>query len=125
MFQDEEITYAAQYIICLGLFLMEHLEWDLAFLDMHKKASRGLALLNHRARLCGGFHTDTYTYLFNQLIQPIIMCNACIWGHSENRRILGIQYSAMRFLLRVGRACPISGLAGEMGWQWFPNQSPN
>ena len=47
------------------------------------------------------------------------MCNACIWGHSENRRILGIQYSAMRFLLGVGRVCPITGLVGERGWVPF------
>ena len=35
----------------LGLVLMEHLEWDLVFLEMHKKASRGLALLKHKARI--------------------------------------------------------------------------
>ena len=44
------------------------------------------------------------------------MYNACIWGHSENRRILGIQYSA---LLGVGRVCPISGLVEEMEWVPF------
>ena len=44
------------------------------------------------------------------------MYNACIWGHSENRRILGIQYSA---LLGVGRVCPISGLVEETEWVSF------
>ena len=79
----------------------------------HKKAS--LSLLNQRARICTWRvpHGYVYTYLFNQLIQPTTMCNACIWGHSENRRI---QYSAMRFLLRVGRVCPTSGLVEETGW---------
>ena len=57
VFQNEEITYTAQYKY-LGVVLTEHLEWDLAFLEVHKKASRVLALLNHRARICGGFHTD-------------------------------------------------------------------
>ena len=111
----EEIAYADQYKY-LGLVLSEHLNWDLAFQEIGKKANRALALLNHRARMCRGLHTNTYTMLFNQLVQPIIMCNAGIWGHTENKSILGIQYSAMRFLLGVGKVCPIAGLFGETGW---------
>ena len=113
--EKEEIAYADQYKY-LGLILSEHLEWDLAFQELVKKANRALALLNHRARMCGGLHTNTYTMLFNQLVQPIILCNACIWGHTVSRSILGIQYSAMRYLLGVGKVCPIAGLFGETGW---------
>ena len=115
MLGREEIAYTDQYKY-LGLILSEHLEWDLALQEIVKKANRALALLNHRARACGELHTNTYTMLFNQLVQPVIMCNACIWGHTENKSILGIQYSAMRFLLGVGKVCPIAGLFGETGW---------
>ena len=53
----------------------------------------------------GGFHTSTYSMLFNQLVQNIVMCNACIWGHTVNRNILNLQLNAMHFLLGVGRTC--------------------
>ena len=58
----------------------------------------------------------TYTLLFNQLVQPIIMTNACIWGHKEYPKIANLQHRAMRFFLGVGKTCPIGGLFGEMGW---------
>ena len=80
------------------------------------KANRALALLNHRMRATRGFHLKTYTLLFNQLVQPIIMTNVCIWGHKEYPKIANIQHSVMRFFLGVGKTCPIGGLFGEMGW---------
>ena len=52
----EEIVYADQYKY-LGLDLSEHLNWDLAFQEIGKKAKRALVLLNHRARMCGGRRT--------------------------------------------------------------------
>jgi len=42
------------------------------------------------------------------------MSNACIWGHKEYKEVLRIQYNAMRFLLGVGKACPIVGLFGHL-----------
>lgn len=78
----EEIAYKEQYKY-LGLILTEHLEWDAAFQEIVSKANRALALLNHRTRMCGGLHTNIYTMLFNQLVQPIIMCNVGIWGHTN------------------------------------------
>ena len=64
----------------------------------------------------GGFHFKTYTLLLNQLVQPIIMTNACIWGHKEYTKITTIQHRVMRFFLGVGKMCPINGLFGETGW---------
>ena len=83
---------------------------------MHKKVNRALALLNLRVRACGGLHFNTYSLLFNQLVQSIIMCNACIWGHTESKLLASIQLNALRFVLGVGKACPIAGLFGEAGW---------
>ena len=115
LFNSEKIEYASEYKY-LGLTLTEHLDWSNAIEEIHKKANRALALLNHRARMCGGFHFDTYSMLFKQLVQPIIMCNASIWGHTESRMIAGIQHNALRFVLGVGKACPLAGLFGETGW---------
>ena len=79
------------------------------------KANQVLALLNHKMRATGGFHLKTYTLLFNQLVQPIIMTNACIWGHKEYPKIANVQHRAKRFFSGVGKTCPIGGLFGEMG----------
>ena len=68
------------------------------------------------ARVGGGFHFNTYSMLFNQLVQSIIMCNASIWGHTESRMITSIQLNALRFVLGVGKACPIARLYGESEW---------
>ena len=47
---------------------------------------------------------------------PIIMT---IWGHKHFSGILGIQYKALRFFLGMGKACPIAGMFGEIGWVPF------
>ena len=44
------------------------------------------------------------------------MCNACIWGHNDSKALASIQINALRFVLGVGKACPIAGLFGESGW---------
>ena len=54
--------------------------------------------------------------LFKQLVESIIMCNACIWGHQECKNISAIQTNALWFLLGVGKTCPKAGLFGETGW---------
>ena len=66
--------------------------------------------------MTGGFHFKTYTLLFNQLVQPIIMSNACIWGHKDSLKVMGIQHRALRYFLGVGKMCPLAGLFGETGW---------
>lgn len=96
--------------------LTEHLEWEKAIDEIHRKSNRALALLNHRAKMCGGFHFNTYSMLFNQLVQSMIMCNACIWGHTDSKALASIQLNALRFFLGVGKACPIAGPFGESGW---------
>lgn len=56
----------------------------------------------------------TPSFLGN-VVESIIMCNACIWGHHENKNILNIQTDALRFLLGVGKACSKAGLHRETG----------
>ena len=94
----------------------EHLDWAPALQELGCKVNEALALLNHRARACGNFHFKTYSMLFNQLILPTILTNACIWGHYHSiGNLLGIQPKALRFLLGIGMACPLAGLFGETG----------
>ena len=77
------------------------------------KAHRALALLNHRAKCIGGFHYNTYTMLFNQLVTSQILPTA---GHKNHNKITALQIQAMRFFLGVGKTCPIAGLFREMAW---------
>lgn len=110
-FNGNEIKYISQY---LGLLLNEHLDWSVCLEGIVSKANRALALLNHRMRVTGGFHFRTYTLLFNQLVQPIVMSNACIWGHKDSLKVMGIQHRALRYFLGVGKMCPVVGLFGEL-----------
>ena len=85
-FNGDEIQYVSQYKY-LGLLLNEHLDWSVCLEGIINKANRALALLNHRMRVTGGFHFRTYTLLFNQLVQPIVMSTACIWGHKFSLKV--------------------------------------
>ena len=111
----QDITYTTEYKY-LGFILDEHLCMEPALSHLMKKAHRALALLNHRATCIGGFHFDTYSLLFNQLVSSIIMPYACIWGHKITNKITSLQIQAMRFFLGVGKTCPTAGLFGEMAW---------
>ena len=115
MFDGKMVDYISNYKY-LGLLLNEHLDWQGAITEVINKSNKALTVLNQKTRINGGLHFRTYTKLFNQLIVPIITTNACIWGHKECTEILRIQYKAMRFILGVGKSCPIAALFGETGW---------
>ena len=110
-FNRREVTFSSSYKY-LGLTHTEHLEWDI---EICAKANRALALLNYRARACGRLPESIYSQLFKQLVESIVMCNACIWGHRESKDLLNIQTSALRFLLGVGKTRPKAELFGETG----------
>ena len=112
---DQYIEYASEYKY-LGCPIDEHLSLEPALSYTFKKANRALALLNHRSKCIGGFHFDTYSLLFNQLVSSIVMPNAGIWGHHKHTKLDSIQLQAMRFFLGVGKHCPTAGLFGEMAW---------
>jgi len=78
-YQGKTIQYASQYKY-LGLLFNEHLQWDKAVEAILCKASSALAILNYKVKACGGLHFRSYSMLFNQLVVPVIMSNACIWG---------------------------------------------
>ena len=94
-----------------------------ALLSIHDSISNILYYFCHIGQTlarCISFMRDIkniyLSMLFNQLVQSIILCNACIWGHAESRTLTSIQLNALRFALWVGKACPIAGLFGESGW---------
>ena len=53
---------------------------------------------------------------FNQLLQPIVMSNTCIWGHKDTLKVMGIQHKALRYFLGVGKMYLVVSLFGETGW---------
>ena len=112
---DSQICYTHEYKY-LGLYINEHLDWSETLEYVVNNAQKALTLFNHSTRCAGGFHFETYSLLFTQLIQPIILTNACIWGHKEYGRVHSLQTQAMRFFLGVGNSCPNVGLFGELGW---------
>ena len=85
-YQGKTIQYASQYKY-LGLLFNEHLQWDKGVEAILCKTNRALAILNYKVKACGGLHFRSYSMLFNQLVVPVIMSNACIWGHKEYKEV--------------------------------------
>ena len=90
LFNNEVVEYAEQY-------KRKVIE------EIHRKA---LGVLNRG---------DPEVALILTYIVSIIMCNACIWEHTESKTLASIQLNALRFTLEVGKACPTAGLSGESG----------
>ena len=112
---NQTIEYTSEYRY-LGYHINEHLDISQTVGRIIIAANRALVSLNHRTKCAGGFHYDTYTMLFNQLVLSRILVYSCIWGHREFPKVKSIQTAAMRFFLGVGTSCPNTGLFGEMGW---------
>jgi hypothetical protein len=60
-----------------------------------------------------------YTLLLKQLRSSTDYSDICIWGRKDSPGVLSTKYSALRFLLGVGKVCPIESLFGETGWTPF------
>ena len=88
---QKQISYVNHSMVTL---VADKLNGKVIYCWLHKTTS---------ARCAGGFHFETYSLLFTQLVQSKILTNACIWGHKDYRRINSLQTQAMRFFLGVGR----------------------
>lgn len=77
---------------------------------------RALSALIAKAKEIGGLSYNTYTYLYNTLVVPIMEYSSCIWGFEEYDDIDAVQNRAIRFFLGVGKNYPRAALQGEMGW---------
>ena len=62
---------------------------------------------------------ETFTKLYDTLVQPVINYSAAVWGYKEIQCISAIQTRACHFDLGVGKHTPTIGVQGYMGWK-FP-----
>ena len=86
-------------------------------LSLSLSPSLSLSLTHSHAKaIIGGFSFNTYTYLYNTLVAPIMEYSSCIWGFEQHDCLELVQNRALRFFLGVGRNYPRAALQGEMGW---------
>ena len=80
---SQTIEYTSEYRY-LGYHINELLDLSQAVSKIFSAANRALALLNHRTKCAGGFHYDTYTMLFNQLVLSRVLIHIHVFGATEN-----------------------------------------
>ena len=56
-----------------------------------------------------------FVYATSQLIWTYVL-NIHTYIYTDSKTLANIQTNALRFILKVEKACPIAGLFGESGW---------
>ena len=100
----------------LGLLFNEFLDDSLSCKAIARSASRALGLLIAKSKAHGGMPYETFTKLYNSLVQPVMDYSAGIWGTKMFSCINSVQRRAERFFLGVGKYTPNAALQGELGW---------
>ena len=112
---NSKIEYCSEYKY-LGLWINEHLDLDMMVGKVHLAARKTLGGLIAKCKDMGSFHYDTFSYLYDTLVAPVMDYSACIWGFKWHKCLEDIQNNAIRFYLWVGKNFPIASLVGDMGW---------
>ena len=102
----------------LGIILDEHLKFDSCISALASAAGRALgAIISKFKELKNvGYHTCTYTKLYNSGVTPILEYSCAVWPCAKANEIDVIQNRAMRYFLVVHKYAPNAGLIGDMGW---------
>ena len=100
----------------LGFWMNEHLTLNTTLQKTSLASRRALACLIAKGKEIGGFHYDTFYYLYHALVAPVMDYSSCVWGYEQHSQLETVQNSALRYFLCVGKYHPISALHGDMGW---------
>ena len=103
----------------LGLVLTEHFDLDKSAATVAQSANRALGCIITKFKHLGGMPYETFTKLYDTLVQPVINYSAAVWGYKKIQCISAIQTRACHFYLGVGKYTPTIGVQGDMGWK-FP-----
>ncbi len=81
-----------------------------------KSATRALGLVVSKFKSSGGSLYETFTHLFESMVQPVLLYGAALWGTVERKVINTVQNKACRFFLGVLRNASNVATRGDMGW---------
>ena len=112
---NNQIQYCDEYKY-LGLWINQYLDTKEIVGKVNLAARRALGCLISKAKALGGLSYNTYTYLYDTLVAPVMDYSSCIWGSEHYNTLEVTQNNALRFFLGVGRSHPIVSLQGDMGW---------
>lgn len=68
----------------IGFWFNEHLDLTFSVRELCKSASRTLFALYSKYITYGGMHYNTYTKLYQSLVEPVLYCGAGIWGFNKS-----------------------------------------
>ena len=116
MYGDCALDIVSSYTY-LGLLFNELLDMSVTCKEVAKSANRALGLLIAKSKMHGGMPFETFTKLYDSLVQPILDYSAGIWGINSYSCINAVQRRAERYFLGVGKYTPNAALEGELGWK--------
>lgn len=116
VYENIKLDYVSKYKY-LGLVLNEHMDMNESVKNVALAANRALGILIAKTKKCGGFPFQSYSKLYDSLVQPIIDYSAGIWGVASFSCINAVQYRAARFFLGVGNFTPNAAVAGDVAWK--------
>ena len=115
-FGDQEILHCEKYRY-LGLELNEYLDYTQTANVLSDASGRALGAITSRYYSVNGLHYDTYSKLYNTLVEPVMDYGSAIWGYKDYNRNNNVQHRAMRTFLGVGKYTAIPALYGELCWR--------
>ena len=100
----------------LGVWLNEHLEYQSCIKPLADSGRKALGLLISKSKQFGNFPFDVFSSLYDSLVIPRLDYAAGIWGYKSFPILQTIQNKAIRYIMGVGKNCPVDLLEGDSGW---------
>lgn len=102
--------------VYLGLMFTEHLDFNMMAKHVSKSANRALGLVISKYKALGGLPFNTFSKLYESIVDSTINYGAAIWGGKRFSCIEAVQHRAIRFFMGVGRYTPNAAVTGDSGW---------
>ena len=103
----------------LGLYIDEHLDFDVTVSYVAKSAHRALGLLIAKDKAHGGMPIDIFSQLYDTLVQSVIDYGAGVWGQRYYSKINNVQNRAAKYFLGIHKKASNAAANGDIGWD-FP-----
>ena len=100
----------------LGLILSEFLDFSKTAKAVAKSAHRALGLIIAKAKSFGGLPYNVFYKLYENIVCPVIMYGAPIWGTECFSCIQAVHNRAARYFLNVGKYTQVAAVNGDTAW---------
>ena len=101
----------------LGIIFDEFLEFDLGVKALSGAGGRALGKIFASHKRLNGTGFDTFTQMYESMVDPIIFYGAGVWGTKKFTQPVAIQNRAQRLFLGVHKYACNEAVNGDMGWR--------